>query len=243
MTARPSKAELALEVERLRGEGLTWPQVAEALGISESTAIKTRYYGRCEVCGELTDGGDGPGKARRVCKACFAEERRRRRHWTRERIIVSFQLFARDFGRAPAAGDVMGRYPSASRKYREARIAEALAVKDWKPGLPLPQYAQREFGSWQAAVRAAGLTPLRSGGASHRQPAHVRARAQTETLEVLGWAGPSTLRELAEIRGVTLSSQTTVVHDLGDRVVRSRRPADGRRGPMPFVISLPEERS
>ncbi len=92
------------------------------------------------------------------CKQCHKEvkseaEKRARRarglkkkgrpvHWTRERIIAAIQEWAERFGHPPASGD-------------------------WRFGVapywPATSTVQNRFGSWNAAISAAGFTPLRSG--------------------------------------------------------------------------------
>jgi hypothetical protein len=64
-----------------------------------------------------------------------------RRYWTRERIIKALQTFVERNGKQPAYSDA-------------------------KPylGLPSGTVVQKEFGSWNAGIAAAGLTPLPRGG-------------------------------------------------------------------------------
>lgn len=90
----PPKQESARVAERRRAvalahhyrdvEGLSGRQIAERLGRSHATirsyfydpdgskarAVKERYRGSCECCGQPTGGGDGPGRAKRRCPKC-----------------------------------------------------------------------------------------------------------------------------------------------------------------------------
>lgn len=81
------------------------------------------------------------------------------RYWNRERIIDSFQAFAKGMGRAPSTTDVNFNLPSRRAKFSTARIAEAERAHDLGLRLPCATICRREFGSWPAAVLAAGLTP------------------------------------------------------------------------------------
>lgn len=68
-------------------EGLTVPQIAALMGLSEGSiraylhdpdgskaqAIKESYRGVCEVCGAATS-GEGPGRARPVCTRCANQD-------------------------------------------------------------------------------------------------------------------------------------------------------------------------
>jgi hypothetical protein len=75
----------AVEAARLRGEGLTYREIAERMGLAESTVSelvsdpdgskvrerKARYGGTCEVCGGPTDGSYGLAKAPKRCAKCL----------------------------------------------------------------------------------------------------------------------------------------------------------------------------
>jgi len=78
------KRAVALALHYREVEGLSGKEIGRRLGRSHATirsyfydpdaskarAVKERYRGRCESCGEPTSGGDGPGKARRRCPRC-----------------------------------------------------------------------------------------------------------------------------------------------------------------------------
>jgi hypothetical protein len=79
-----TRAERAAEAVRLRAEGLSARQIAEALGVSRSYASllytdpdgtreakrRERYGRECEDCGTRTFGGNGAAKAPKLCVAC-----------------------------------------------------------------------------------------------------------------------------------------------------------------------------
>jgi hypothetical protein len=99
--------ERVAEAQRLRAEGLTWREVGARLGVSLKTAHewatdpdgairdarKASYQGVCEECGGPTNGGDGPGSAPPLCRACLVV-------WSPEAVIVLDEWLA-----AVAAGE------------------------------------------------------------------------------------------------------------------------------------------
>lgn len=62
--------------------------------------------------------------------------------WTEERIVLAFQSWGRDHGRAPTLADARGN-----------------------PGLPSQSPCDRRFGTWRRAIEAAGLVPFERGSA------------------------------------------------------------------------------
>jgi predicted transcriptional regulator len=93
-----TRAERAAEAVRLRAEGLSARQIAEALGVSRSYASllytdpdgtreakrRERYGRECEDCGTRTFGGNGAAKAPKLCVAC-TNKRREPEHGTLSR--------------------------------------------------------------------------------------------------------------------------------------------------------------
>lgn len=149
--SRKDRAELAA---KLRATGATVNQIAERLGISRSyasallldpdgtadAARKRRYGGTCERCGGRTDGANGRRNAPRICIACFNAKRHDERYWTPSRIIAAIQRYAGEHGRPPGASEWL-----AGSHGRDV------------DGYPYTGIVQREFGTWSAAVRAAGF--------------------------------------------------------------------------------------
>jgi Homing endonuclease associated repeat len=75
-------------------------------------------------------------------------------HWTRERIVIALKAWTRKNGRQPTADD-----------WRRPRGARNRFDPLWTPGSrPDQSVVQRVFGSWNAAMLAAGLDPRRPSG-------------------------------------------------------------------------------
>lgn len=113
----------------------------------------------CLDCGVVRDVEKprGPGR----CKPCSnAHVSRRTRVWTHEEIIEAMRDWHRLYGRAPAAADwnsalarANGR-PDRAERYESGR---------WPPTTTV----QGRFGSWSAAITAAGFPPNPTGGPAH----------------------------------------------------------------------------
>lgn len=102
----------------------------------------TLYGGTCKYCGTITNGSDGPGAAPDVCISCAAGHYAT---WTREAIIACIQQWA----------DESGGIPPATTDFVRGRADD----------LPVPSvtHVQRMFGSWNAAIIAAGFEPHAMG--------------------------------------------------------------------------------
>lgn len=156
MSATASIGRRAENVARIRAllkEGMTSRQIAGETGLAYSTvrayisdpegtiekARKDSYRGTCERCGARTDGSNGAAKAPRICNACQADELHSNRNWTRPRVIAAIKAFAAEHGRPPFA-------PEWNHKGKPATV-------------PYVTEVQREFGTWNAAIKAAGFAP------------------------------------------------------------------------------------
>jgi predicted transcriptional regulator len=182
-TVTAERRQRIATVRELRARGLLQREIAAEMGISrnnvsdlladpENTKKRARrliYGGTCKRCGALTDGSQGNKASPEICKDCAALELHEQREWTKERIIAAFITFRERVGRAPTTVDihVLSGAPSIERRLSDARVAE---IKALPRDLRLPHYdlVRREFGSWPAALEAAGLPPNPTGGAGHR---------------------------------------------------------------------------
>jgi transposase len=178
-----TRVETLAWIRALVADGWTHRQVAEELCISANSvknllydpdgakqrARRRRYQGKCEVCGKPTDGSNGRAAAPKLCAAHSLEKQHEERQWTRSRIIASFWAFEAIMGRQPTAGDILGSAPSYQAHYSTCRVAEIGRARVRGAVLPHPGFVYREFGSWAAALEAAGMSPNPRGAAAHRE--------------------------------------------------------------------------
>lgn len=150
-----TRAEKAAFVAEKRAEGWTHAQIADALGIArgyvanlgwdpdgaKSRRHKAKYAVECAGCGATTNPGE-PGKKSGYCSRCFSGHVTQK--WTREAIVEAIQTWAEQHGRLPAAHEWTVR-GTASK------------------GFPSSTACQYVFGSWNAAIEAAGFEPRRTG--------------------------------------------------------------------------------
>lgn len=101
--------------------------------LSRQAARREWYVGTCEVCGGPTTGCNGATAAPSRCRICFLRGQHEERRWTPDAVLEAMRSWRDELGHWPSATGLRGRG------------AGALVV-----------YAQREFGSWSAALRAAG---------------------------------------------------------------------------------------
>lgn len=165
----------------LRAQGLLYREIGESLGVATSTvhawlqdpggdqrrARRDRYRGRCAGCGAPTDGSRGPRGAPRHCATCAAPTAVRR--WTEPLIIERLQQWACAHGGQPPTG----------RDW-----AQRSARKDGR--WPHPATVRRAFGSWNAAVTAAGLPARPAHG-----PAPVAAWPKDAIVDAMRRWGPA----------------------------------------------------
>lgn len=155
----------------MRTDGMLLREIAAEFGLSIQTvhewvtdpdgvkraAKRARYAGVCVDCGAPTDGSDGPGKASARCIECHARWWRENfAIWDRERIITAVRAWAAEHnGTPPSATDwnpqqarLLGRPEKAEKFYADAAWPFVSTVVDY-------------FGTWNAAITAAGLQPRR----------------------------------------------------------------------------------
>lgn len=166
-TIGESRPVLVHRATRLRAEGLTNREIGEILGRSPKTVSdylcdpfgiqarerKNRYRGVCVDCGGLTNGNEGRGpNAPKRCRRCaIAEAKRRQTKWTQETITAALREWAEWADCPPSSLDAMASAPSIRVRRPVSGFLEG------GPPLPSPGVAKAVFGSWGAAVEAAGL--------------------------------------------------------------------------------------
>lgn len=170
--------ENVAHAKRMRADGKKLREIAEHFGcsvktvhawISDPDGAKTRarkdsYRGTCADCGEPTYGGNGPDHAPERCHGCSAAKRKRDgsdKVWTRGLILGVIQWWADEHGEPPGICDwnknAAAQINDTSRATRAARLVGDGVV-------PHSHTVIREFGSWNAAIAAAGFTPRANHG-------------------------------------------------------------------------------
>lgn len=165
-----SRADRVRQAQALRGEGLLLREIAEHMGAAVATisaylrdpdgsklrARKDSYRGECVDCGRPTDGTNGRDRAPKRCSACSIAYQT---VWSRESIVAAIQRWAGLYGEPPGEADWTPGHPSAKRRpwrterYRSGHYPNSSTIDNY-------------FGSWNAAIEAAGFEPrVRSSGA------------------------------------------------------------------------------
>jgi hypothetical protein len=182
--ATEARLELAGRVAVLRARGMMQREIAAELGIprswaaelcndpdgSRARARKDRLGLPCPRCGTRMTGSEGRGtrRAPKLCQAC-SRETPANKIWTRETVVAAFQHFERVVGRPPTTVDRANIPPSVAAHLSAERIAEGQRAARLVP-LPAPGTVAALFGSWAAALAAAGFEPNGCGEPSHRRP-------------------------------------------------------------------------
>jgi hypothetical protein len=160
--------ERVARANELRAQGATLKEIAMELGVAVSTidswlndpdgsrkkARVDGYRKPCARCGTLCNGSHGHVEDDMFCRDCAPYEYR---IWTREAIVLAIQEWAEDHGGVPPrAGDWKSRTD-------ERRWPYVFSVTTY-------------WGSWNAAIQAAGFEPRRNGcyGRPGEDPAEVR---------------------------------------------------------------------
>jgi hypothetical protein len=165
-----TRLEKAAEARRLRDQGLNYQAIAPRLGVawrtvrdllndpdgSKARARKDSYRGTCRECGAPTTGCYGPGKAPTKCAAC-ERANPHNRYWTRELVIDAIREYARIYGRPPASTDWN---PAHARKLGHPEKARQFYDDACWPATVTVILV---FGSWNAAIEAAGHPPRKAG--------------------------------------------------------------------------------
>ena len=89
------------------------------------------------MCGKRTDGSNGPARAPTLCLEHFTQKRHDERRWTREACLEGIRLHVERYGMQPISHDWLSGFKDAE--------------------MPDVRTIQREFGSWSAAMHAAGF--------------------------------------------------------------------------------------
>lgn len=135
-----SLAERVAQAKERRLRGHTLREIADEFHISLTTASNWVAARSCEKCGLGVV--VRPGAV--LCSSCAAKWGKGgvQQAWPRDRIIAAAVRFFVANGRAPTTFD----WTRSTEDYPDHNVV------------------MREFGSWSAGIRAAGLTPKKTGG-------------------------------------------------------------------------------
>lgn len=187
-----TRAERVREAQRLRADGLLFREIAERMGVALSTvdawlndpdgsrlrARQASYAGKCDTCGGPTNGHDGPGRAPTTCLTCLT--------WTPDAILEALRTWGEVHGSAPREEDFdRGGY--------------------W--GVPSTAPIKRIFGTWNAALLAAGYERLhcdRRRETAEAILAAVRAGERTADIAARYGVTPQAIHRRLQYRGTTV---------------------------------------
>lgn len=149
-TVTDRRRALVHEARRLRDLGLLQREICERMGLRRSTVSdllsdpwrekanrrRLSYGGTCENCGTPTDGSRGPSEAPpTLCADCYSQPGLNV-EWTPERIVGAIKRYSDEHGRQPVSNEWLIDRP------------------EYAP--PVSTVINR-FGSWSAAIKAAGF--------------------------------------------------------------------------------------
>lgn len=181
--------ERVAEAIAMREQGMLLREIAAHFGVAIPTidawlhdpdgarmkARKDSYAVPCIDCGEPTSGSEGrrdeprcQGCANRVAGAAA-------KLWTRAALILAIQEWAHEYGEPPAVADWNAVLCRAMNDEARALRYENSAAAGKCPCHNTPI---RAFGSWNAAIEAAGFTPRAShgGGGNELRQRRLKAR-------------------------------------------------------------------
>ena len=165
-----TRAERMLEARRLKAEGLNASVIGARLSVPASTIRNWTNGGSCVDCGTPLDGSGIRGREERCHRCACIVMGAERKVWTREACVAAIQEWAEKYGEPPGAADWD---PWQARhvlhdEARAQRFEEAGGCRPWTTSVV------EAFGSWNAAIRAAGFEPRAPHGGDGN---HLRHRA------------------------------------------------------------------
>lgn len=213
------------QVVLLRSQGLKYREIADRTGLSksyigdlvhdgtgkDSRDRKLRLYGRpCQSCGKQTNPGGRNAGFTHKCAGCIKREQRERVH---SEILAAMQEWNRLYGRPPRSYEWS---PRNAERLGKPEVAALHRAGNW----PHATTVQAVFGSWNNALREAGLTPSKHGGNNHG-PYSVTEDDRTKTARLhreLGVVGA------AQALGITPGGVYQRIKQGGTTVASSVRP-------------------
>lgn len=198
-TADGTREERQERAKRMRARGMLLREIAEELACSTTEVMrlldperrerhrqqtndaKHRRRGTCERCGSDTKySGKGSVAVSRVCKACAPDEYRK---WDEKAIIAAIRRWETAHGSQPVSREWLISSPENS-------------------GYPDVGVIQKRFGSWNAAIKAAGYEPLPPGRRTPEGDERMR-------IALTKWSQETIIREIREqytLDGVSAST-------------------------------------
>lgn len=140
------------EIDQPKGSG------RPRIWCSDRCRKTTLYAGECCDCGASTCGDGGRASAPKRCAPCAHAEQAAQSYWQPELILTRIREWNARYGSPPTAADWN---PALIRSaVRRDAVRATFDAGDW----PYVTEVVRRFGSWNAAIKAAGCTPRKSGG-------------------------------------------------------------------------------
>lgn len=138
---------------------------------------KASYARPCIDCGAPTSGSDGVRTEPRCVRCANAKSGRERVIWSREQMLEAGRWWIEEYGEPPAAKDWWS--PRPELVHGDAGRAQRFAQLHAEGRIPHARSPIREFGSWNAFVRALGHEPrsAHGGGGNEQRRRSMRARA------------------------------------------------------------------
>jgi len=225
-----TRERLYPEIKRLReDEGLKWREIGERLGISlksaheyymdptgeKMRARKARKDGNCADCGARTV---SDGKTPERCGPCAHAASK---VWTRDAIVAAIQRWA----------DAHGGVPPVARDWNTT-VARQRGKPDRGDGFPATNTVRNTFGTWNAAITAAGFVPFDIGhyGRDGEDPEVV---AESVRLYRSGLSTTQVGQRMGVSSG-TISARLRAAGEPSRRAVtRARRSSEGKDPSVP----------
>lgn len=165
---RPREIGEVMAAEEGRAKPFSHKTVREWLNDPDGSKLKARkdsYRGTCVDCGARTDGSNGRANAPERCHPCRSAYDT---IWTRETVIDAIRAFADRYGQQPTSWEWN---PSLARlNGRDDFAARFTQDGCW----PHTESVRGVFGTWNAAIEAAGFEPYAPG---QRGPHRARLEA------------------------------------------------------------------
>lgn len=186
--------ERVAEATRLRDvNGWSWQRIADHFGVQLQTArnwvldpdgVETRkrkaqYRLPCVGCGNLTNPGGPLGDREPRCVSCNNTIMvAARRVWTSATVISAIQDWTEKYGSPPGAAD-WNAWQSRHRLHDDARAVRAEKDRAAQR-YPCHTTVVEVFGSWNAAITAAGFEPRAAAGTKANVARRRDQRAKAE---------------------------------------------------------------